>query len=123
MPMGPPVPKVSTLQIKEPTPTKSKGGKKKHHNISKGMIKRVEGGGVGMVNPMGWYDGERAGSPPPTATPTPTPTRSQTDLPQNMLALPPRGGTIQIDDDAERRGIFPEFVVDSPRRMNTEEEK
>lgn len=32
------------------------------------MIKRVEGGGLGMVNPMGWYDAER-GSPAQEAAP------------------------------------------------------
>ena len=51
-----------------PPPKKSKFhmGKKKMHNISKGMIKRVEGGGVGLVNPMGWYDAERAETPSPS---------------------------------------------------------
>ena len=48
-----------------PTPKdKDEGGsgkqtpkqKKKKLKINKDMIKRVEGGGVGMVNPMGWYD-------------------------------------------------------------------
>ena len=34
------------------TPKRKKGKSK----INKDMIKRVEGGGVGMVNPMGWYD-------------------------------------------------------------------
>lgn len=36
--------------------------KEKHktyrRDITKDMIKRVEGGGVGMMNPMGWYDSE-----------------------------------------------------------------
>lgn len=42
------------------------------------MIKRVQGGGVGLVNPMGWYDAERAEIP----TPAPTPElRSDTPLP------------------------------------------
>lgn len=42
------------------------------------MIKRVQGGGVGLVNPMGWYDVERA----EIATPAPTPElRSDTPLP------------------------------------------
>lgn len=31
--------------------------------INKDMIKRVEGGGVGMVNPMGWYDNSPGHTP------------------------------------------------------------
>jgi hypothetical protein len=42
-----------------PPPSVKVKGNKKPRNISVGMIKRVEGGGVGLVNPMGWYDGER----------------------------------------------------------------
>ena len=38
----------------------SRTGKMGKRKVSKGMIKRVEGGGVGLVNPMGWYDAERA---------------------------------------------------------------
>lgn len=38
--------------------------KKKLANINKDMIKRIDGGGVGLVNPMGWYE---------AATPHPTP--------------------------------------------------
>ncbi|ORX40999.1 cation transport protein-domain-containing protein [Kockovaella imperatae] len=56
-----------------PTPRKSKfhRGGKKVNNISKAMIKRVEGGGVGLINPMGWYDAERAETPSPSpAQPT-----------------------------------------------------
>lgn len=38
--------------------------------INKDMIVRIDGGGVGLVNPMGWYDGT------PMATPMPTPMTS-----------------------------------------------
>jgi hypothetical protein len=44
--------------------TKAKKGIK----VSKDMIKRVEGGGVGMMNPMGWYDAEHMGTPDLTPT-------------------------------------------------------
>ncbi|RSH85304.1 low affinity potassium transporter [Saitozyma podzolica] len=44
--------------------TKAKKGIK----VSKDMIKRVEGGGVGMMNPMGWYDAEHIGTPDLTPT-------------------------------------------------------
>lgn len=44
--------------------TKAKKGIK----VSKDMIKRVEGGGVGMMNPMGWYDAEHIGTPDVTPT-------------------------------------------------------
>ncbi|OCF73744.1 potassium ion transporter [Kwoniella mangroviensis CBS 8886] len=43
--------------------------KKGHKKINPDMIKRVSGGGVGLVNPMGWYDGERT----QIKTPAPTP--------------------------------------------------
>nr|XP_019049169.1 potassium ion transporter [Kwoniella bestiolae CBS 10118]OCF28099.1 potassium ion transporter [Kwoniella bestiolae CBS 10118] len=43
--------------------------KKGHKKINPDMIKRVSGGGVGLVNPMGWYDGERI----EIKTPAPTP--------------------------------------------------
>ncbi|BEI89225.1 uncharacterized protein CcaverHIS019_0205870 [Cutaneotrichosporon cavernicola] len=43
--------------------------------INKDMIKRVDGGGVGLVNPMGWYDGT------PIATPMPTPMTSAPGTP------------------------------------------
>jgi len=33
-------------------------GKPGKRKVSKGMIKRVEGGGMGLMNPMGWYDAE-----------------------------------------------------------------
>lgn len=54
-------------------PIKKKKGPLK---LTKDMIQRVDGGGVGLVNPMGWYDGatpthsqlaSRAVSPDPEA--------------------------------------------------------
>ena len=44
------------------------------------MIKRVDGGGVGLVNPMGWYDAERADTPSPSPPGQPSEsTRVNTD--------------------------------------------
>ena len=37
-----------------------RGGKTGKRKVSKGMIKRIEGGGLGLMNPMGWYDAEHA---------------------------------------------------------------
>ncbi|TXT11937.1 uncharacterized protein COLE_02347 [Cutaneotrichosporon oleaginosum] len=48
--------------------------------INKDMIKRVDGGGVGLVNPMGWYDGT------PIATPMPTPLTSAHGTPRRSLS-------------------------------------
>lgn len=48
--------------------------KRKKGPINKDMIKRIDGGGVGMVNPMGWYDA--------VATPNPTPMTSTPGSPR-----------------------------------------
>ncbi|KAL7422889.1 hypothetical protein Q5752_002186 [Cryptotrichosporon argae] len=45
------------------TPTKRKKKKGIPQKFTKDMIKRIEGGGVGMVNPMGWYNASRANTP------------------------------------------------------------
>ncbi|OWZ79653.1 potassium ion transporter [Cryptococcus neoformans Tu401-1] len=63
---------------KKPEDHHHKHWKKGHQKLRPDMIKRVQGGGVGLVNPMGWYDAERAEIP----TPAPTPElRSDTPLP------------------------------------------
>lgn len=125
-----PQPPVERDMSLKPPPTvgKSKGPKKKQ-NISVSMIKRVEGGGVGLMNPMGWYDAER---PSPTHTPgrhddsaletsdsedspTPTPRRS---------AVPQTPGLGLEDMSAERRDSLrslPAIVMDSPPRMDSSE--
>lgn len=59
-----------------------KPGKRK---VSKGMIKRVEGGGVGLMNPMGWYDAER-NQVPLTEEPSP-------------LVIPPSGLDLGSPDE------------------------
>lgn len=48
--------------------------------INKDMIKRVDGGGVGLVNPMGWYDGT------PINTPMPTPMTSGPGSPRRSVS-------------------------------------
>ncbi|KGB77669.1 potassium ion transporter [Cryptococcus deuterogattii R265] len=60
--------------------------KKGHQKLHPDMIKRVEGGGVGLINPMGWYDAERAEIP----TPAPTP-EHRNDMPL------PSGKTVAAD--------------------------
>lgn len=66
-----------TTSVSAPT-KKKKGGP-----INKDMIKRIDGGGVGLINPMGWYDGNT-----PTHTPGATPPlspRSQSPEPHASL--------------------------------------
>lgn len=60
--------------------------KKGHQKLRPDMIKRVEGGGVGLINPMGWYEAERAEIP----TPAPTP-EHRNDMPL------PSGKTVAAD--------------------------
>ncbi|WVF70581.1 hypothetical protein IAT40_005373 [Kwoniella sp. CBS 6097] len=65
--------------------------KKGHQKLRTDMIKRVSGGGVGLVNPMGWYEAERA----QIKTPAPTPEHHD-DLP-----LPEENGGVlglSLDD-------------------------
>ena len=40
-----------------------RGQKTAKRKVTTSMIKRVEGGGVGLMNPSGWYDAERGGTP------------------------------------------------------------
>jgi Trk-type K+ transport system membrane component len=58
--------------------------------INKDMIKRIDGGGVGLVNPMGWYDGT------PMATPMPTPMTSGPGTPRRSIS-PDHGEAWQQD--------------------------
>lgn len=93
-----------------PVPTKSKfhRGKKKVHNISKSMIKRVEGGGVGLVNPMGWYDAERADTPSPSPAQPSHPSEStRVDTDDEAIA----------DDDDEEEELPRGRLVKSPEAM------
>lgn len=47
--------------------------RKGNFKVSKDMIKRVDGGGVGMINPMGWYDGASPAPSKPTSVRERTP--------------------------------------------------
>ena len=102
---------------------KSRDAKRKNHNISKTMIKRVEGGGVGLVNPMGWYDAERAESPrnPLGTDPSATIHGASTNSSMASSDSPNGSSTAQTSDDPARQ--IPEIVMDSPARMNSEEEE
>ena len=70
------------LELLKPPPPRNQKGKKKL-KISKDMIKRVEGGGMGRVNPMGWYDRDdeetHHTSTPPVDTSAPVSRRSSRD--------------------------------------------
>ena len=104
------------------------------------MIKRVEGGGVGLMNPMGWYDAERA---TPMNTPAHTPSQTPADTP-SQSPLRRDESALEISDEEEpaprqrasassglglenmrvkRRDHLPSFVMDSTPRMNSEEER
>jgi hypothetical protein len=48
---------------------KEKEKHKKKKGIDKNMIVRVGGGGMGMVNPMGWYDERGTPGPSPSSPP------------------------------------------------------
>jgi hypothetical protein len=50
---------------------KEKEKHKKKKGIDKNMIIRVGGGGMGMVNPMGWYDERGTPGPSPISPPKP----------------------------------------------------
>ena len=79
----------------EPIRMPSRQGKTKR-KVSKGMIKRVEGGGMGLMNPMGWYDAQR-------------------DIPSH-LDLPP------MDMPPVRLEASPDdFAVDTPDARDGEE--
>lgn len=71
-------------------PSAKRGGKKTRQPIDKNMIRRVDGGGVGLVNPMGWYD--RTATPvnsrpaSPESTPAPTPSAEE-DRPERHWTM------------------------------------
>ena len=96
------------------TKSKFRLGKKKVHNISKGMIRRVEGGGVGLVNPMGWYDTERADTPSPSPGQPSESTRVNTDDEAIMDS-----DEDTEDEDGEEQNATPSRsrVTDSPEDM------
>ncbi|WVR05816.1 hypothetical protein IAU60_002841 [Kwoniella sp. DSM 27419] len=73
----------------EHKPPKKKG----HQKLRTDMIKRVSGGGAGMVNPMGWYDAERT----ELKTPAPTP-EHRDDQPLPMEG----GGVLGLSFDNDR---------------------
>ncbi|WWC86168.1 uncharacterized protein L201_001041 [Kwoniella dendrophila CBS 6074] len=134
----PPSPRGSQHKSKKHEEHHSTKKKKGHKKINPDMIKRVSGGGVGLVNPMGWYDGERT----ELKTPAPTPEHS------DNLPLPNEDGGIlglSLDDDrgvqngqqlenalekavedgrAQRRDSIvdqPEFLTSSPGEVTPEE--
>lgn len=61
---------------------KDKAKKKAPSKLTKDMIRRVDGGGVGMVNPMGWYD---ANTPTPRSL-SPETNRSVSPRPKSQAS-------------------------------------
>jgi hypothetical protein len=100
--------------LKNP-PSKANPAKRKGH-ISKGMIKRVEGGGVGLVNPMGWYDHERAETP--NAPKSDETARESPPGPDDVSELH-GGDRMDVGDEEHAIGdMIPEqAVVDEPEEM------
>jgi hypothetical protein len=111
---------------------------KKGVKVSKEMIKRVEGGGMGKVNPMGWYDAEDIGTPDGTPThevsdplarerPRPSVVR---EVPEDAIEDEPeereRVLTARVEDahDEERTGgedTPPRVFSESPPPMDVDE--
>nr|ODN98734.1 potassium ion transporter [Cryptococcus depauperatus CBS 7855] len=71
------------------TEVHNKAKKKGNQKLRTDMIKRVQGGGVGLVNPMGWYDAEHI----KIATPSPTP--------ENKFRLPSSDDLLATDNGDE----------------------
>lgn len=80
--------------------------------VSKDMIKRVDGGGLGMVNPMGWYDAASPGHSKPASarerTPSPEHDDDDHDHDAHTNGRPTNGFPLQHmaayreDDDDEK---------------------
>lgn len=92
------------------------------------------------MNPMGWYDAEKAtpiNTPAHTPSQTPADTPAQSPLRRDDSALQtsddedvvpdqlaPRSNGLGLDNmRVKRRDHLPSFVMDSPPRMNSEEER
>lgn len=92
--------------------------KKKKGQITKDMIKRVGGGGVGLVNPMGWYDQDHSDSAPSRLdTPNDTPTATTPAREETSPVISPgsvRSPTsITIED--KPREEMPALMLPSPK--------
>ncbi|WVQ71233.1 hypothetical protein IAR50_000758 [Cryptococcus sp. DSM 104548] len=83
--------------------------KKRHEKLRPDMIKRVEGGGVGLVNNMGWYDAQRE----KLATPAPTPERRGSPVPAGDAMLGDNGRELtEALEAAVHSGAVPEHQVE-----------
>ena len=85
----------------------SRQGKTKR-KVSKGMIKRVEGGGMGLMNNMGWYDASHEAPNHEDAPPTNL-SPGRLDLRSNDFAV-----DSEQNDDEEQ----PETITESPKAMS-----
>jgi hypothetical protein len=124
------LPRPLAIRLPSTTTIKTAKGGKRKRNISVGMIKRVEGGGVGLVNPMGWYDGERMESE--TRTPDPSPMEelppSHTEVEETRREESTDAESMEralqrADESLARtmRGESVEVVTQSPARMDSDE--
>ncbi len=99
----------------QPTRTDSarpqRSGKRK---VSKGMIKRVEGGGIGMVNNMGWYDAERADTPP-QGDPPPV------EIPPSEVDPESQGDQTRDEVTANENGELRGIITESPTDMTVDQ--
>ena len=104
--------------ILQPEPLRmpaGRGGKTGKRKVSKGMIKRIEGGGLGLVNPMGWYDAdyaETSGNEEP----------SRLDLPSGQLDQSNEGNSEAAHSAVEaagqdQTGVNRISFTESPREM------
>lgn len=88
--------------------------KKKKFKVSKDMIKRVEGGGVGMMNPMGWYDSDRDVPGILSTEQTPFPVTGQAD--QSVNSNPMRRRPTEEDPV----GVMENIEEEAPRTDSPE---
>ncbi|KAK8865865.1 hypothetical protein IAR55_001013 [Kwoniella newhampshirensis] len=105
--------------------------KKGHQKLRTDMIKRVSGGGVGLVNPMGWYDAERA----EIFTPAPTPEREDPiPLPEGIQMEPDTGRQLSsalaaavengqaeaMEEEPKPTLDAPDYLTESPGHLTPE---
>lgn len=93
--------------------------KKKKFKVSKDMIKRVEGGGVGMMNPMGWYDSGRDTPGILSTEETPFPVTGRADTADNSVPMQrrPTGDGAMENIEEEPRTESPVAMQDPPHEV------
>ncbi|KAK4685671.1 Trk/Ktr/HKT type cation transporter, partial [Tremellales sp. Uapishka_1] len=100
-----------------PVKTAKNVKKKGQPKFSTDMIKRIEGGGVGLVNPMGWYDASRAGTP---IMEEPAPDFRSNSVSQSAPQTGILDNPVQSHPEEDSGGVTPdqpEPLTDSPLHL------